>query len=474
MAAVKVLHWEFEGSLVDSTASENAGVFIGDGNPHFIEGRFGQAIQLDSGQSVASRSATNIPTAQGDSWTINLWAKVTAPPPDGAIFGGMGGRAEIPCDKRFVICFNESVYFWEGDAGGGSRRDLDSEVRFPVDGEWHMYTATFDSGAQRLTLSVDAIEIAVVQPVTTLVDALPVASVGGAPDFFGESFEGAIDEFAIWVGALSPPQIRLLYSKNTAILPPPLWQRLWFVSLVSIVLGSGVTVGLRLKERRKQQRLIVGLERASALDRERARIAKDIHDDLGASLTHMSLLGEMTVGELGSVDETKNVGEARALSEEISSTARELVGRLDEIVWAVDPKNDSLDSLSSYLVRSAQEFLEAAQIRFRLDVPSTFPEHNVAPDVRHHFLMAFKEGLNNLVKHAAASECVIRMAVAGNWLDLSIEDNGEGVDESLLGSGEGGHGLQNMRDRMDTVKGRFTIEKRKPNGTRLQFELPLA
>ena len=77
MAAVNVLHWEFEGSLVDSTASRNAGVFYGDGEPRFVEGRFGNAIRLDAQQSVACRSATNLPTAKGESWTINLWAKVT-------------------------------------------------------------------------------------------------------------------------------------------------------------------------------------------------------------------------------------------------------------------------------------------------------------------------------------------------------------------------------------------------------------
>ena len=389
--AEKVLHWPFEGSLSDTSSSNNGGAYSEAGSPTFVEGRFGTAVRLESGESIACASATNIPTAKGESWAINFWSRLTTPLPDGAILGGFGGRTETFDDKRFIICFNESIYFWEGD-GRRQRRDLDSETRFPADGKWHMYTVMFDSSVQRLALSVDAKEIAVMQPVTTLADALPGASVGGAPDFFGESFQGELDEFAIWVGNLTRPQIQRLFTKNSAILPPPLWKRVWFVSLVSLLLGSGLTVGLRIQEQRRQQRRIAGLERESALERERARIAQDIHDDLGAGLTRVGLLSEMTA------DELENPKEVRALTEEISSTARELVGRLDEIVWAVDPKNDSLEALSSYLLRYAQEYLETAKIRLRLDFPPSMPDCVISPDVRHHFLMAFKEGLNNLVK----------------------------------------------------------------------------
>ncbi|MCH1506805.1 MAG: histidine kinase [Verrucomicrobiales bacterium] len=465
MSAEKVLHWEFEGSLADASSSNNGGVFSDDGNPRFVDGRFGAAIRLESGESIVCHSVTNIPTAKGESWTINLWARLTEPLPDGAILGGFGGRAEIFDDKRFIICFNDSIYFWEGD-GTRQRRDLDSETRFPADGNWHMYTVMFDSNAQRLALSVDAKEIAVMQPVTTLADALPKASVGGAPDFFGDSFQGEIDEFAIWVGSLTNEQIQRLFVKNTAILSPPLWQRVWFVSVLSLLLGSGVTVGLRIKERRRQQRRIARLERETALERERARIAQDIHDDLGAGLTRVGLLGAMTA------DELENPQEAQALTEEISSTARELVGRLDEIVWAVDPKNDSLEALSSYLLRYSQEYLETAKIRLRLDFPPSLPDCAVSPDVRHHFLMAFKEGLNNLVKHASASECVIRMTVSDGSLTLVIQDDGHGFDDSAQRESHD-CGLPNMRDRMLSVQGQFRIESSASQGTRVEFELPL-
>ena len=463
MGAEKILHWQFEQSLEDASSSNNDGVFSGESEPMYTGGRFGSAIHLDANESVVCRSATNVPTAKGESWSINLWARLTAPPPDGAIFGGFGGRGEVFDDKRLLICFNESIYFWEGD-GLRQRRDLDSEVRFPVDTKWHMYTVTFDSGSQRLTLSVDAEVIAVVQPVTTLADALPEASVGGVPDFFGESFQGDIDEFAIWVGGLTSEEIDRLYTDNSVILPPPLWRRVWFVSLISLLLGSGVTVALRINERRKQQRRITRLERESALERERSRIAQDIHDDLGAGLTRVGLLGEMAAGEL------ENPVEVRALTEEISSTARELVGRLDEIVWAVDPKNDSLEALSTYLLRYAQEFLNTAKLRFRIDVPPSLPDCTISPDVRHHFLLAFKEGINNLVKHAGANECVIRMSVHDKRLILCIQDDGCGIASA---SSPDGHGLVNMKERMHAVHGLFSAESRLPQGTRLKFELPL-
>ena len=464
VGAEQVLHWQFEHSLDDASPSNNLGDFSGENEPTFVEGRFGSAIRLGANESVSCNKATNIPTAKGESWTISLWAKLTSRPPDGAIFGGFGGRAEVFDDKRYLICFNESIYFWEGD-GLSQRRDLDSEVRFPVDNDWHMYTVTFDSGSQRLALWVDAKAIAVVQPVTTFADALPMASVGGVPDFFGKSFEGEIDEFAIWVGGLTTEQIERLYLENSVLLPPFFWKRVWFVSVFSILLGSGITVALRIIDRRKQQRRIVRLERESALERERSRIAQDIHDELGAGLTRVSLLGEMAA------DEVENPAEVRALTEEISSTARELVGRLDEIVWAVDPKNDSLDALSSYLLRYAQEFLKSAKLRFRIDVPPSLPDCGISPDVRHHFLLAYKEGLNNLVKHASASECVVRMKVQDDCLTLCIEDDGCGIHQKAA---EDSHGLDNMHDRMEAIHGGFVVEAIPPQGTRLQFVIPLA
>lgn len=463
-AAELVLQWRFDGDLLDSSGLGNDAESAG-GPSRFVNGQFGQAIGLRSGESIVCKSVTNLPTVPGESWTINVWARLDGALKDGAIVGGFGGRAEVFADKRFIICFNESVYFWEGNSRE-RRRDLDSEVPFPADGKWHMYTISFDSSEQRMVLSVDAEAIVIVQPVTTLSAALPEASVGGAPDFFGSSFEGDIDEFSIWNGSLTEAEIELLHRTNSIVSPPPVWTRMWFVAIVCLLLGSGVTVVWRWHERRKQQRRIADLERASVLERERARIAQDIHDELGAGLTRVALLGEMTLEEL------TDSGEAHSLVSEIAHTARELVDTLDEIVWAVDPKNDTLEGLSSYLLRYAEDFLKSAHTRLRFRVPPALPDVELAAAVRHHLLLAFKEGLNNLVKHSEATECLISIEQKGDQAAFSIEDNGRGI-QHVERNGPGGNGLGIMEKRMEAINGTLKVESLKPGGVRVTFSLPL-
>ena len=162
------------------------------------------------------------------------------------------------------------------------------------------------------------------------------------------------------------------------------------------------------------------LERLRAVERERARIAQDIHDNLGANLTRISLLSESAHSEL------ENPAQAAVQLERIYGTARELTRAMDEIVWAVNPQHDTLDSLASYLGNFAQEFLGSLDIRCRLDVPLQLPHWPITAEMRHNLFLAFKEALHNVVKHAAASEVSISLTTGSRHLHFGLRDNGKG------------------------------------------------
>jgi signal transduction histidine kinase/ligand-binding sensor domain-containing protein len=254
---------------------------------------------------------------------------------------------------------------------------------------------------------------------------------------------------------------------------PFFWQTLWFqifsvAAGVSLV-GAGALWTSRLRVRRKLEQL----ERQRALERERARIARDIHDDLGASLTRITMLSQSVRGEVEAQPE------AAADADQIYSTARELTRALDEIVWAVNPQHDTLDSLVTYLGRFAQQFLSAAGIRCRLDVPVNLPTWALTSEVRHNLFLAFKEALHNVLQHARATEVRVSLELQPGGFKLSIADNGCGFDTApakfnstprLEGTRLSvGNGLCNMRKRLEEVGGRCEWETTPGEGTRVKF-----
>ena len=216
-------------------------------------------------------------------------------------------------------------------------------------------------------------------------------------------------------------------------------------------------------------------ERQRAVERERARIARDIHDDLGASLTRISLLSETVRDEIS--------GQAQVLADvdQIYSTAHEVTRAMDEIVWAVNPTHDTLDSLVAYLGRYAERYLSAGAIRCRLDVPLQLPPWVLDAEVRHNVFLAFKEALNNIVKHAQATEVRISVEVSTTGFALLVMDNGCGFswnagESPRLASSNalrcaGGNGLVNMRKRMEGIGGDCTWETAPGEGTRIKLEV---
>jgi len=257
------------------------------------------------------------------------------------------------------------------------------------------------------------------------------------------------------------------------------WQTTGF-RLIVIVLSlaaAGALAGYLVRRRGQRrlqaaQRLVREREREMAREqavaRERIRIARDIHDDLGAGLTQMALLSELGQGEIGHPEK------ARVRMDQIFSTASGLAKSLNEIVWAVNPKNDTLDSVLTYLGGYADEYLRAAGLRFRNELPQEVPPQPVTSAVRHHLFCAVREALNNVIKHAGASEVWLAAEFDGGRLSVEVRDNGRGFDPSTVNRRAGRHnGLVNMRRRMEEVHGGFTIETAPGRGTCLSFSVSL-
>lgn len=247
---------------------------------------------------------------------------------------------------------------------------------------------------------------------------------------------------------------------------PFFWQRLWF-RIAGTVVFTGIVVLLAryVSFRRLRTRLRV-LEQQTALQKERARIARDLHDDLGARLTEIVMLSDMTLHENGEGDPKKRVGQ-------ISTAARQVIQSLDETVWAVNPRNDSLSHLVDYIGQFAVEFLRSANIRCRVDLLENAPDHPVSAEVRHNLLLVVKEALNNIVRHSGATEAWLRVQLMKDRACMMIEDNGKGFAVPSAGNGRAeADGLLNMRHRMEEIGGRLEISSNPGSGTRISFTFP--
>ena len=200
------------------------------------------------------------------------------------------------------------------------------------------------------------------------------------------------------------------------------------------------------------------------MDRERARIARDIHDDLGGSLTQVALLSGLA--------ERDGDGKAGEYIQRISATTQQVIRSLDEVVWAVNPRNDNLRDMLQYIGQFAIEFLSAASIRCRLDLPEKIPQMPVSAEVRHNLFLVVKETLNNIVRHAQATEVRLGAEMDGQCFLVTVEDDGRGFK---AGAGDAfADGVRNMEQRMNEISGHCRIESVSGKGTRvtLSFALP--
>ena len=248
-------------------------------------------------------------------------------------------------------------------------------------------------------------------------------------------------------------------------LMPHFWQTWWFLS-ASIAVGIiGVGAVVRFVTTKNLQRQLESLERQNAIQRERTRIAQDMHDDLGARLTEILFLSDVVA------DEKRKTEETRGHVKRISNAARELVRNLDVIVWALNPKNDSLDNFALYVYEYVENFLAPTGIRCRLDVPDELPNTTVSSEIRHNLFLVIKEALNNIAKHSCADEVWFRLRFTKNLLSISIEDNGKGFAQEKTTAL--GNGLVNMEKRMQSIGGCFDLTTERTRGTQIRLQISI-
>ena len=246
---------------------------------------------------------------------------------------------------------------------------------------------------------------------------------------------------------------------------PPFWLTWWFLTLSVAALLGGIVGTVYFISTQKLQRQLAHLKQQEALEKERSRIARDLHDQLGANLTQISLLGEMAETDKDLPEEVET--HARQISE----TARATALALDEIVWSANPSNDTLEGLVTYACKYAQEYVALAGLTYRLEAPEKLPAISIPPDVRHNVFLAFKESVNNVVKHARAAAVKVRVRLEPNRFILEIEDDGRGVVEADKAKGR--NGLRNMSQRMEDVGGEFLLGPGAERGTLIRLTAPI-
>jgi signal transduction histidine kinase len=257
---------------------------------------------------------------------------------------------------------------------------------------------------------------------------------------------------------------------------PPWWtfQRLFYVlGALACILAMTLLwitqlrhkVGQRTAELEIQIRERQRVEQQRVMEQERARIAQDLHDELGSGLTEISMLGSRARSGT-------TAAEARVNHlDQLGSKAREMVIALDEIVWAMNPTHDSLDSMISYFSLYAERFLGLAGVAWRLERPFVAEDCQVDSQRRHQLFLAFKEALNNVVRHSRATEVIVNFQVQTGRIRLRVSDNGLGWSEA--DRTQEMDGVANMRTRLENLGGHFELQSKAGEGMAVSFDLPL-
>lgn len=394
-----------------------------------------------------------------DKQTCRLWRAFDVPR------GATVSRASLR-----VLADNGYVVFLDGrELGMGSdyyyMTDYDvGEVLAP--GRHVVAIRAFNESHQAGVVAGLRVELATGDPIVILSDASWMVVPDEEP-----GWERRLEPLPAWQQAavVAPfgttpwidPPLRL----NKVLVHPPespaFWRQGWFQSLVAVVGGTTALASLLLA-----MRLVAESRARSLLDRERARIARDIHDELGAGLTQLVLEGEVARTELpeGSA--------ARDRLESLCDRARTLAGAMDELVWAVNSRRDTLRDFVAFTSKYIRRFLEPTSIRCRLDVASDLPDVTCDLPVRRNLLLAVKEAVNNAVKYSGSHQLCFRVERRPPMLVVAVEDDGRGFD--LAAARATGNGLANLAERMRDIGGVCRIVTAPGSGCRVELELPLA
>jgi signal transduction histidine kinase len=256
------------------------------------------------------------------------------------------------------------------------------------------------------------------------------------------------------------------------IKPSRNWLAIVVVLVCGLVMAGFWITLLRRKVRERTEALVARIqehqksEHQRMMEQERARIARDLHDELGADITEIGMLATRIQGDAAGSEET------RRCLQQVADKSRQMVATLEEIVWAMNPQHDSLAALVSYFSFFADRFLGLASIKLRIDVSENAAGTAVESHVRHQLFLVFKEAMANLVRHSGASEARLAFRVENRELRVEVADNGRGFREPDPASGSH-EGIANMRKRMEKIGGRFEIAGETGGGTTVKLSVPL-
>jgi signal transduction histidine kinase len=207
------------------------------------------------------------------------------------------------------------------------------------------------------------------------------------------------------------------------------------------------------------------LERQTLIEKERLRISKDMHDEVGSSLTKIAVLGELVQREINNKDKIE------PSIKKITSISREVIDNISEIIWAINPKNDKLENLASYLHEYVSDFLEGTGISASFESIENFPSIELSAELRRNIFLVMKEIVNNAVKHSHASNFNLKLDFCEGKFLLSLSDNGTGFSSEQ--KSKFGNGLTNMKKRIEDIGGIISIESSASTGTMIQIEVAI-
>ena len=253
--------------------------------------------------------------------------------------------------------------------------------------------------------------------------------------------------------------------KLTAL--PFFWETAWFRIAAFLIVSAFLAGAFWLVLRRRYKLRLARLQTLNAIERERLRISKDMHDQVGGVLTQVSQLSDMGLNETDDRELVKN------RFHRIGDRARTAVQSLDEIVWATNPKNDNLASFAEYISRFSDEFFEYTSVRCWQEMPAAMPALPLRADVRHNVFLAVREALNNALKHSQCTEVWLKMKIAPERHEVTLEivDNGSGFSPAQTPAG--GNGLGNLQSRLAECDGKTILSSAPGKGTRIRFIFPV-
>ncbi len=265
-----------------------------------------------------------------------------------------------------------------------------------------------------------------------------------------------VDEFGVQAGT----GVQL-----PVVLVPPFYASGWFWTILTLAGAVALTGGVRYLTWKRLQQALARSERRRAIEQERMRIAQDIHDDMGARLTQISLVSRLAL--------RNTPADSPSYSDltRLDRAAREVAIALDEIVWAVNPVHDTLDGLGNYISQYVTEIIAESTVRCRLGIPALLPPRFISSGVRHHLLMAVKEAINNVLKHSGATEVRVQLSFVDPLVSIFIADNGRGFDPAQSSAG---NGIANMNRRLRSVGGTCTVQSTAGQGTTVTFAINLS